>query len=68
MTDFPFVGGDLAFGASGGPIRSDTQFISPFENGDIIIGGASPVNQIALVSAGAIVVGLVLWVTSRSNK
>ncbi|UTW53963.1 hypothetical protein [Kordiimonas sp. SCSIO 12610] len=65
MSSFPFVGGDLAFGASGGPIRSDTQFVSPFDNGDIIIGGASPVNQIALVAAGAIAVGVVLWITSR---
>lgn len=60
-------GGSFAFGADGGPIRSQDQFDTNFRTGSFGTGGAT--NTVALVVAGAAIAGILVWaITSHSRR
>jgi len=62
-------GASLAFGADGGPIRSNDRFDTRFSTGSFSLKGGSDssLNQVVLVLVG-MAVGVVLWqlISSRS--
>ena len=54
-------GAAFAFGADGGPIRSEDEFNNSFSTGAFGTKGAGSVTQIALFLGGAAIAGLVIW-------